>query len=118
MMTTKKAPEGANKKTQLDDTTKNMVLSMLSTKPQSRYVLAKAIGITERRFRAAVHDLRLEKQPICTDPVAGGYYFGTKEDCKREARLNYAKAYDLLRVAKALEGIDPDQITMEEVMQL
>lgn len=117
-MNKEKAPEGANKNNQVDDNTKRMVLSMLTTKPQSRYILASAIGISERTFRAAVHDLRLEKHPICTDPVAGGYYFGTKDDCKREARLNYAKAYDLLRVAKALEGVDPDQITMEEVMEL
>ena len=117
-MNIKKAPEGANKNTHINNSIENMVLSMLSRKPQDRYVLAKAIGISERTFRHAVHNLRLKKAPICTDPVAGGYFLGNKEECKREARLNYAKAFDLLRVAKALEGIDPDQLTIEEVMQL
>lgn len=85
-MNKRKAPEGAITNNQIDNTTKNMVLSMLSTKPQSRFVLARAIGINERTFRAA--------------------------------SLNYAKALDLLRIAKALRGNDPDQITIGEVMQL
>lgn len=117
-MTIKKAPEGAITNNQIDNTTKNMVLSMLTTKPQSRYILARAIGISERRFRRAVHELRLEGNLIVSDSKTGGYRLGTKEEAKATARELRSRAYDLLRTAKALEGVDPDQLTIGEVMQL
>lgn len=117
-MNKRKAPEGANLKTQVDDTTKNMVLSMLSTKPQSRFVLAGAIGISERRFRRAVHELRLEGTLVVSDSKTGGYRLGTKEEARATARELRSRAYDLLRTAKVLEGVDPDQLTISEVMQL
>lgn len=117
-MTIKKAPEGANKNNQVDDNTKRMVLSMLTTKPQSRYILARAIGISERRFRRAVHELRLEGNLIVSDSKTGGYRLGTKEEAKATARELRSRAYDLLKTARALEGADPDQLTIGEVMQL
>ena len=117
-MNKRKAPEGANKKTHIDDNTKRMVLSMLTTKPQSRYILARAIGISERRFRRAVRELRLEGNLIISDSRTGGYRLGTKEEAKATARELRSRAYDLLRTAKALEGADPDQITIAEVMEL
>lgn len=117
-MNKRKAPEGANKKTHIDDNTKRMVLSMLTTKPQSRYILARAIGISERRFRRVVRELRLEGNLIISDSRTGGYRLGTKEEAKATARELKSRAYDLLRTAKALEGVDPDQLTISEVMQL
>lgn len=117
-MTIKKAPEGANINTHINNSIKNMVLSMLTIKPQSRYILASAIGISERRFRRAVRELRLEGNLIISDSRTGGYRLGTKEEAKATARELRSRAYDLLRTAKALEGIDPDQLTLEEVMGL
>ena len=117
-MNKRKAPEGASKKTHIDDNTKRMVLSMLTTKPQSRYILARAIGISERRFRRVVRELRLEGNLIISDSRTGGYRLGTKEEAKATARELKSRAYDLLRTAKALEGVDPDQLTISEVMQL
>lgn len=117
-MDKRKAPEGANLKTQLDNNTKRMVLSMLTTKSQSRYILARAIGISERCFRRAVRELRLEGKLIISDSQVGGYRLGTKEEAKATARELRSRAYDLLRTAKALEGVDPDQLSIDEVMQI
>lgn len=117
-MTIKKAPEGAIINNQVNNTTKNMVLSMLTTKPQSRYILARAIGISERTFREAVRQLRLEGEPIISESRGRGYRLGTKEEAKATARELRSRAYDLLRTAKALEGINPDQLAIDEVMRI
>ena len=117
-MAIKKAPEGAITNNQINDTTKNMVLSMLTTKPQSRYTLAMAIGINERTFREAVRELRREGHLIITESTVEGYRLGTKKEAERTAKELRSRAYDLLKTAKALEGADPNQLTIGEVMQL
>lgn len=110
--------EAAELKNQLDDTTKMMVLSMLSPKPQSRYTLASAIGITERTFRVAVRELRQEGHPIVAVSRGKGYKLGTREEALANAMELKSRAFDLLKTAKALEGINPDQLTLDEVMNL
>lgn len=110
--------EATNQFTQVDDTTKMMVLSMLNNTPQDRFILAGAIGITERTFRAAVHDLRQEEgQPIIVDPT-GGYKFGNRKEVLQYTRSLRSRAYDLLRTARAMEGADPDQLTFDELIEI
>lgn len=110
--------EATNQLTQTDDTTKMMVLSMLSNEPQDRFVLAGAIGITERTFRLAVHDLRQERgEPVITDPN-GGYRFGNRKEVLRYTQSLRSRAYDLLRTARAMEGADPEQITFDELIKM
>ena len=46
MRSKEKAPESAKSKNQPDDTTKMMVLSMLTNKPQDRYTLKIVIPTT------------------------------------------------------------------------
>ena len=107
-------PEGAENKHKYDNT-KSMVLSMLTTKPQSRYTLAGAIGISEREFRKAVRDLRNEGYLIIAG-ATGGYGLATKAEARHYIKSLYSRAYDLLRTAKAMEGINPEQITMEDIL--
>lgn len=117
MMTKKeKAPESAKSKNQLDDTTKTMVLSMLTTKPQDRFALAAAIGISERTFREAVRLLRREGHPIISESSGHGYRLGTKKEARIMARELRSRAYDMLRTANAMESQLDGQVTMEEVM--
>lgn len=112
----KKAPEGANIKNQPDDTTKMMVLSMLTNKPQDRYTLAAAIGINERTFREAVRDLRREGHPIISESTGRGYRLGTKKEARVMARELRSRAYDMLKTANAMESQLDGQMTLEEVM--
>lgn len=101
-------------KTQLDNTTQFMVLSMLTNMPQDKIILAEAIGITERTFRDTVMDLRRKGIPICTDPD-GGYYIGSRKEGLIEARKLRHRAYELLKTAERMEGYDPDQMRWEDV---
>ena len=116
-MNEKKAAEAANIKNQLNDSTDSAVKSILTDKPQDRFVLAKHLGISERLFRRAIRSLRLQGVPICTDPH-GGYYLASKSDCKVEAKKLRSRAYDLLKTAKALEGQDPEQITLMDILRM
>ncbi|WP_251615849.1 hypothetical protein [Senimuribacter intestinalis] len=111
-----KAPEGAIIKNQPDDTTKMMVLSMLTNKPQDRFTLAAAIGINERTFREAVRQLRREGYQIISESRGHGYRLGTKKEAKVMARELRSRAYDMLRTANAMESQLDGQVTMEEVM--
>lgn len=115
MRTIEKAThEGATLKTQLDNTTQFMVLSMLTNMPQDKNTLAEAIGITEREFRKNVQQLRNKGFPICTDPD-GGYYIGSRKEGLIEARKLRHRAYELLRTAERMEGYDPDQVRWEDI---
>lgn len=107
-------PEGAEK-THKHNNTKMMVPSMLTTKPQSRYALAGAIGISEREFRKAVRDLRNEGYLIIAE-ATGGYRLAAKAEAKHYIKSLYSRAYDLLRTAKTMEGINPEQVTLEDIL--
>lgn len=110
------ALESANPKNQLDDTTKTMVLSMLTTKPQDRFTLAAAIGISERTFRETVRLLRREGHPIISESSGHGYRLGTKKEARVMARELRSRAYDMLKTANAMDSQLDGQVTMEEVM--
>lgn len=109
--------KAADLKTQKHNNTKSMVLSMLTTKPQNRYMLAGAVGISEREFRRVIHDLRNDGILVIAEPT-GGYRLGTKAESKWYINGLYSRAYDLLRTAKKMEGANPDQITFEEYKEL
>ena len=110
-----KAPEGANIENQPDDTTKMMVLSMLTNKPQDRYTLAAAIGISERPFREAVRQLRREGHSIISESSGRGYRLGTKKEAKVMARELRSRAYDMIKTANAMDAQLDGQMTLEEV---
>lgn len=111
-------PVGANQLNQVDNNTKRMVLSMLTTYPQSRYILASAIGISERTFRNAVRQLRLEGNLIISESSVKGYRLGTAKEAQATARELESRAYNMLKTARAMKGVDPNQLTLEEVMNL
>ena len=110
----KSRPISDDLKTQLDNTTQFMVLSMLTNMPQDKNTLAEAIGITERKFRITVKELRDKGLPICTDPD-GGYYYGSRKEGLIEARKLRHRAYELLKTAERMEGYDPDQMRWEDI---
>lgn len=117
MTKNKKAAETGDQNNHLDDTTKNMVLSMLTTKPQDRFVLAGAMGISERTFRQAVHDLRREGHLIISESGGGGYRLGTKKEAAVVAREMRSRAYDMLKTANMMEGTLEGQIDLFEMME-
>ena len=115
MITNEKSrPISDDLKTQLDNTTEFMVLSMLTNMPQDRKTLAMAIGIDDRKFRKAIKALRDKGLPICTDPD-GGYYIGSRKEGLIEARKLRHRAYELLKTAERMEGYDPDQVKWEDI---
>lgn len=115
MITNEKSrPKADDLKTQLDNTTEFMVLSMLTNMPQDRKTLAMAIGIDDRKLRKAIKALRDKGLPICTDPD-GGYYIGSRKEGLIEARKLRHRAYELLKTAERMEGYDPDQMRWEDM---
>lgn len=109
--------QGAELKTYTDDNTRNMVLSMLTTYPQDRFTLAEAIGITERTFREAVHDLRQEGHLIISESRGKGYRLGTRKEAYVMAKELESRAMDLLRTSRVMMGLDPNQITLKGVVE-
>lgn len=115
MITNEKSrPKADDLKTQLDNTTEFMVLSMLTNMPQDRKTLAMAIGIDDRKLRKAIKALRDKGLPICTDPD-GGYYIGSRKEGLIEARKLRHRAYEMLKTAERMEGYDPDQMRWEDL---
>lgn len=108
--------KAADLKNQIDNTTKMMVLSMLTTRPQDRFTLAAAIGISERTFRETVRALRREGHPIISESSGHGYRLGTRKEAKAMARELRSRAYDMLKTANAMDSQLDGQMTWEEVM--
>lgn len=100
----RKVPGGTNQLNQVDSNTKMLVLSMLTTRPQDRFTLSRAIGIHERTFRQAVHDLRREGHLIISDSDGRGYRLGTRKEAAAVAREMRSRAYDMLKTAARMEG--------------
>lgn len=73
------------------------------------------IGENERTIRLAIRSLREQGYPICSLTHGKGYWMGSKEDVRATVSQLRSRAYKLLRVAKVMEGIDPNQITIEEI---
>ena len=73
------------------------------------------IGENERTIRLAIRSLREQGYPICSLTHGKGYWMGSKEDVRATVNQLRSRAFKLLRVAKVMEGVDPNQITMEEI---
>lgn len=116
-MKNKRAAVSGDPKNQLDNTTKMLVLSMLTTYPQDRYTLAGAIGISERTVRAAIHDLRQEGHLILSESNGKGYRLGTRREATHFIKEHRKRAYDMLRTANLMESKLPGQMTLEELME-
>lgn len=106
----------ADLKNQNYDTTKMMVLSMLTNKPQDRFTLAAAIGINELTFRECVRQLRREGYAIISESRGHGYRLGTKKEARVMARELRSRAYDLLKTANLMDGQVDGQIGMGELL--
>ena len=118
MKSKEKAPEGANPKNQLNDNTKYRLLSILkrANRPVTRQELADMLDTSDRAVRRCVAELIEEGYRIGSTSHRAGYSLNDVEACKASARECRAKAMKELRKAKILEGYDPNQISMEEVM--
>ena len=105
----KDTPKSAQ--TQKNLITENRLLSILGSKPKSKSYLVGMIGENERTIRS----LREQGYPICSLTHGKGYWMGSKEDVRATVNQLRSRAFKLLRVAKVMEGIDPNQITIEEI---
>ena len=111
----KKASLKADQNNQLNDTTDQKVLSMLSTEPQRGMAISRRLGYkTTREFRRSVSNLRKKGEPICTKPT-GGYFLGNPKEVEIEIRKLRHRAIDLLESANGMEGYDPDQVKWEDI---
>ena len=125
-MTIKKAPEGANKNTHTNDTTKDRLLSMLQSagRPLSRKELSQRLVISDRQVRRYKAQLLDEGHPIASTSHEAGYSYGGKDLCRQSARECYSRAAkelrrgQVLKRAAAPEEKPSDQLTIGEVMQL
>lgn len=93
----------------------NRLLSILTDKPASKSYLISMVGENERTIRKCIHNLRKQGHPICSLTHGKGYWMGSKEDVRATVSQLRSRAFKLLRVAKVMEGIDPNQITIEEI---
>ncbi|WP_425755122.1 helix-turn-helix domain-containing protein [Ihubacter sp. rT4E-8] len=112
------ALESANPKNQNNHSTKYRLLSILknANRPVTRGELVDMLDTSDRAVRRCVSELIEEGYRIDSTSHRAGYTLNDEESCKASARECRAKAMKELRKAKILEGYDPDQISMVEVM--
>lgn len=108
----------AELKKQLDDNTKDKMLSILQNaeKPVTREELSKRLNIPDRTVRKHKEQLILEGHRIGSSSQKAGYILNDESMCKKAAKEYRARALKDLRIAMILEGYDPNQISMEELL--
>lgn len=80
------------------------LLECLTEHPQSRDVLRKKLGCSDRMLRIMVTELRKEGYPVCSSSYRKGYWLGTQADRKalaREYRHRGAQMYDIANKLEA-----------------
>lgn len=125
-MTIKKAPEGANKNTHINNTTKDRLLSILqnSDRVMSREELCGILRISDRQVRRYKGQLLDEGHPIASTAHEAGYAYGDKALCRQSSKEYFSRANKELRRGRVLkraaapEEKPSDQLTIGEVMQL
>ncbi len=102
-MSKEKAPGGAIPIIQVNNTTADRLLSILTIRPQSRRVLAERLHTSDRGLRKAVMELRKRGYPVCSNSHADGYWIGTKEDVRRTVAEYRRRANESLLIARKME---------------
>lgn len=88
------------------------LLQALPDKPISKDSLRtylrvyKGLDLSDRAIRRAASELRKSGYPICSNSDSKGYWLGNKEDVARTVADLRSRAYDLLRTADKMEGIE------------
>lgn len=84
--------------------TADKLLMVLTDKPQSRALLARKLGCSDRALRRAVRELRKEGHTVCSDSEMGGYWLGTDEETKRLVKELEHRGLDLLETARKIKA--------------
>lgn len=119
LMKNEKTPEGAKALSQNYDNTKYRLLSILqkSDKPVTRQELAARLNVSDRIIRQCKEELILEGYRIGSTSKIPGYKLDNPTMCLMSAREHRSRALKELRIAKILEGYDPNQITIDDLQE-
>lgn len=115
MIKKEKAPEGAKSKQHLDNSTEARILQVLKGGATSRARLVKLTGVSDRRVRKSIEEMRNRGIPIVSSSRLGGYWLGTRADCLKLAMEYRSRATKMMLTANRLERQLDGQIEMEEL---
>jgi len=88
---------------------------MLGKSPVSRQALSKRLGVSDRALRVLVNELRKQGVAVCSCSNGRGYWIGNAEDRRITIAEYRHRAYEMLKIANALEGNLEGQIEMGEI---
>ena len=80
------------------------LLNMLRESPVKSKAIEKKLEIRGEDVRALVRDARRKRIPSCSG--RSGYYIGNEDDVAATVANLRSRAYDMLRTADILEGIE------------
>ena len=79
------------------------LLKVLKRTPQTRADLCLALGISDRKLRSTVQELRDSGYNIASNSNSGGYLLGSERDKRRIIAEYRSRAYKELATASAIE---------------
>jgi biotin operon repressor len=90
----------------------------LTNRPQSREILCKRIGCSDRVLRRAVRELRLSGVPVCSSSQTKGYWLGNDDEAKHLARDYRSRGLKCLEAARKIEATRAKggQIVWEDIL--
>lgn len=103
-MAKKNVPVGTQEKNQIDDSTFEKLLSNLKEYPQSRRILSKKMGVSDRALRKAIEGARLQGIPICSNSQTDGYWLGSSADIRHTIAEYEARGLRALEVARKMKA--------------
>lgn len=83
---------------------KQKLLEILTEHPQSRDVLRRKLGCSDRMLRSMVTELRRDGYPVCSSSHRNGYWLGTQADRKALAREYRHRGARMFEIANKLES--------------
>lgn len=93
---------------------KERLAEMLTDRPQSRQVLATKLGVSDRRLRRLVQELRKEGVPVYSSSYEKGYRYGTDAEMQKYKAEVVHRIAELMKIVRALDRRQiPGQTEME-----
>jgi biotin operon repressor len=92
---------------------KSIILNRLylSTKkqPLDRYRESRRLGVSERRVRELIRELRLSGVRVCSDSAGKGYWIAEDEQDYAQFRAEmWSRVYRTLELLRAMDGLPVD----------
>jgi len=94
---------------------KEKLAQILTDKPQSRQVLATKLGVSDRRLRRLIQELRKEGVPVYSSSYEKGYRLGTDAEMQKYKAECVHRIAELMKIVRAMDRRQiPGQTEMEQ----